>query len=480
MKTAYLLKPALVLLVTMTSSIAFAQGATANQLYAQARQAKNAGEHDKAVELLKQVLVLSPDFAVGYYDLACTYALKGDKEKALSSLRDAVDKGYVYFERMKNDPDLKKLRSRKEFKAILADKDKYIRAAADKAMQHWKDKLGGSYKFERDDKYRLIIACEVPEASKQNIVNNLRLAAKSHGKNLFMKKPDYYISVVICRSSQSFVALLGQAYSRAAGVYVHAHKTLYVNSQSGIGTVTHEFTHALQWADALARKQDMQPQWIIEGFGTLYESPTFTKGGELKSHLSWTHHWRLPGLKTSIQNGTYAGWKNLFYNWATIPAAHAYQITKYIFLYLQEQGLLYRFYEEYVACYPARQTARSTTEAGIKAFEKVCGKKIAELEPEWKEWVLNLGKPMMGVYFDQNYTGAGARIEKVEPGSPAEAGGMKPGDIILEMDGHTVNDYTNNQELLKKKERGETAVFKVKRDEKELEVTVKLGVWPRK
>jgi hypothetical protein len=381
---------------------------------------------------------------------------------------------------MKNDPDLKKVRTHKEYKAILADREKYAKKAADRTMESWKSKLGGSCSFERDDKYRFIIAYETTAAAKNSVMNTLRLTKGSHAKHLFKKEPDYYLSVVICKSSQSFVGLLGAAYSRAAGVYIHAHKTLYVNAATGIGTATHEFTHALHWADALARKHDMQPQWVIEGFGTHYESPTFTKSGEIRSHVSWQHHWRLPSLQQSIRNGTYSGWQKTFYAWATVPVAHAYQIVKYIFLYLQEEGKLYDFYEEYLKNYPENPTAQSTSEAGVKALEKVCGKKVRELEQEWKDWVLSINRPMMGVYFDQNYSGEGAKIEKVEPGSPAERGGMKAGDIILEMDGRAVKDYTANQKLLQGKKRGDKAVFKVKRGAEEVELTLSLGVYPGK
>ena len=470
--------PAILLTLAVVCLPAHAQDV--NQLYAQANQAKKSGDYDKAIELYKKVLELSPDFAVGYYDLACTHALKGDRKDAINNLKKAVDKGYVYFERMKDDPDLKKLKNDKDFKAILKDRDRYVKAAADNKLDYLKTKLGDSFKYTRDDKYKLIIAYEVSAAQMQNIIRNLQLTANSHAKNLFTKKPDYYLSVVICSGGQAFTRLLGAAYARAAGAYVHAHKTLYVRIDTGIGTVTHEFTHALHWADALARKQDMQPQWIVEGFGTLYESPTFTKAGEIRSHLSWQHHWRLPGLQQSIQNGTYKGFKNVFYNWSAVNIAHAYQIVKYLFLYLQEEDLLYKFYKEYTKTYPDDPSASNTTAAAVKALEKVLGKKIDEFETEWKNWVLTLNKPMMGVYFDENYSGKGARIREVVNGSPAQRGGMQAGDIILSMDGKPVEDHKGNLELLKKKKRGDKAVFKVKRADEEIELTLELGVYPHK
>jgi S1-C subfamily serine protease len=48
------------------------------------------------------------------------------------------------------------------------------------------------------------------------------------------------------------------------------------------------------------------------------------------------------------------------------------------------------------------------------------------------------------------------------------------------MDGKPVKDYNANQELLKTKKRGKEAVFTVKRADKEIKLTLKLGTWLKK
>jgi putative serine protease PepD len=48
--------------------------------------------------------------------------------------------------------------------------------------------------------------------------------------------------------------------------------------------------------------------------------------------------------------------------------------------------------------------------------------------------------PVIGVTLDPFYAGIGARVESVTPGSPADAAGLAPGDVIVEIDGRPIPD----------------------------------------
>jgi putative serine protease PepD len=50
--------------------------------------------------------------------------------------------------------------------------------------------------------------------------------------------------------------------------------------------------------------------------------------------------------------------------------------------------------------------------------------------------------PLMGVQLDLNYTDAGARVESVTAGSGADTAGLKPGDIIVTVNGRSIDDAT--------------------------------------
>lgn len=72
----------------------------------------------------------------------------------------------------------------------------------------------------------------------------------------------------------------------------------------------------------------------------------------------------------------------------------------------------------------------------------------------------------------------GARIESTGPGSPADKAGMKRGDIILEVDGESVNSVNELQIKIAQHRPGDTVTLLVWRDRRKWEVDVELGEAP--
>src|SRR4051812_37439995 len=64
-------------------------------------------------------------------------------------------------------------------------------------------------------------------------------------------------------------------------------------------------------------------------------------------------------------------------------------------------------------------------------------------------------------------------IETVQPGSPAEAGGMRPYDVVLTQNGHDLIANPPAQPALA----GDTVVFLVRRNGVEIPLTVVMGRW---
>lgn len=72
----------------------------------------------------------------------------------------------------------------------------------------------------------------------------------------------------------------------------------------------------------------------------------------------------------------------------------------------------------------------------------------------------------------------GARVEKVQPQSPAERAGLKAGDVVLSIDNSTVTGSASLRNQVAARRPGSKVVVKVLRDGKESEIQVVLGTLP--
>jgi len=76
----------------------------------------------KALDWYKKALAVDPDFGDAYYNMACVYALQGEKEMALRYLQIAALNGYATADGMDHDPDLESLRGEKAYQALVRQK----------------------------------------------------------------------------------------------------------------------------------------------------------------------------------------------------------------------------------------------------------------------------------------------------------------------------------------------------------------------
>jgi serine protease Do len=74
--------------------------------------------------------------------------------------------------------------------------------------------------------------------------------------------------------------------------------------------------------------------------------------------------------------------------------------------------------------------------------------------------------------------GEGVLVADVMPGSPAEAGGLKSGDVIVEFEGQKMLEIPDLQRIVADTEPGKTARLTVLRDGKPETVSVKIGEMP--
>jgi TolB-like protein/Flp pilus assembly protein TadD len=74
----------------------------------------------EAVSETAKALELSPDDPLILYNCACVFARLGEVERALTALRQSIEKGHASFGWMRNDPDLASLREHPEFARLTA------------------------------------------------------------------------------------------------------------------------------------------------------------------------------------------------------------------------------------------------------------------------------------------------------------------------------------------------------------------------
>jgi len=176
----------------------------------------------------------------------------------------------------------------------------------------------------------------------------------------------------------------GAARRPAAGVRVRAlegrpsRSSEALNIATGGGTLVHEIVHPF-----MAANFPSCPAWFNEGLGSLFEQSV-----EREGHIAGLPNWRLPGLKHAIRRGTVPSFREL-----THTSTHAfyeedpgtnYAQARYLLYYLQEQGLLVRYFHEFVA--HAKEDA-----TGYRTLERVLGNPdMTAFQGRWASFVLAL------------------------------------------------------------------------------------------
>jgi lipopolysaccharide biosynthesis regulator YciM len=77
------------------------------------------GEYQKGLEFDLRLSQLKPENKLIRYNLACSYALTGQKDKALTCLNKAIELGYADLDHLKKDTDLDTIKSDPRFQSII-------------------------------------------------------------------------------------------------------------------------------------------------------------------------------------------------------------------------------------------------------------------------------------------------------------------------------------------------------------------------
>ena len=230
----------------------------------------------------------------------------------------------------------------------------------------------------------VVIGDEPAETVKERSENTVKWAVDKLKQDFFTKDPNEILDIWLFKDAASYEKntklLFGEKPGTPYGYYSSAHKALIMNIATGGGTLVHEIVHPFMEANCPAC-----PAWLNEGLGSLYE-----QSGEVGGHIHGFTNWRLPGLQRAIASGTVPSFKALtaldpngFYN---EDKGTNYGQSRYLCYYLQEKGLLIKFYQEFYSHQKEDPT-------GYKSLQKILGETDMErFKTKWEKYVLSLSQ----------------------------------------------------------------------------------------
>jgi hypothetical protein len=435
-------------------------------------------DYAKAIEKYGEILKAEPEDTLAFYNLACAYALSGDKTRALELLRKSVEGGFVSFGHITHDPDLDSLREEAAYKDLLARKDEYVRQASERAVKQITEYLARqkidakAYKTFYDEERRFVYLHAKSEDEFALVRKGMEDFAACLWRDLFEHRPEQPLYIVLLTAQDSPKVLK----NGIGGIFMNAANTLFCGDMPAYkllraSIVTHEFTHGLHWADQMARQQQ-HPIWLVEGLSTLFETSRREDG-----KLTPLHSYRLSVVQQAVKIDRSIPWDTF----AKLNPIHfmananlCYAQARYMFLYLHEKGLLKAFYDEYT-----KASSYEGDKSALEAFEVVFGKPAAAVERDWKEWVLKQQVPaiaFLGVQTEEK--DQRLIVKSVVDSSAASAAGIRKGDVIVTLEGTPIRTQSDLMEVIGNRNVGEEIDIGLERDGKPVALTATLKERP--
>jgi hypothetical protein len=437
---------------------------TAASLGRQAEGMIKQGKVKDAEALLTRALGMDSRNVGNLYNMACVMSLQGKSEEAMGFLRSAAEEGLTDFKSILADKDLASLRETDSFKDFISKQDEYQDRSATKVLDFFKKEFGQDYLYEQDTKNNFIFVVDSDPKTLESLKGWILKQTASLNEQIFEVKPDYYIAVLLPNPTD-FKTMVPQ--QGANGIYDPDRHTLVCLKMGQV--LTHEFTHALHHAD---RAGQTHPDWFCEGLASMYEAGRFD-GDKLVP----ADNYRLSAVQDAGKRNALIPLSRLmtldqktFVSNATL----AYGQSSSFLLYLHEQNQLKGFYQQL-------KKDIATDPTGSKSLQKSTGKTIAQLETDWKAWMMARTPPastagpnsaVIGITFQQQTDGL--RVQSVFASSPAAKAGVKPMDVLVGIDADEVRDQQSIYPILAIHEPGDEVVLKLRRNDQYVQVPIKL------
>lgn len=229
----------------------------------------------------------------------------------------------------------------------------------------------------------VVIGDESSETVRSRAEKTVKWAVDRLKQDYFQKDPEP-IDIWLFRDKDSYEqharSLFNDSPSSRFGYYSAGHHALIMNISTGGGTLVHEIVHPFMRANF----PDC-PAWFNEGLASLYEAST-----EKDGHIHGLINWRFKGLEKAIHQKKTIPFEKLmalseteFYGGADGYAEY-YAQSRYLCYYLQQRGLLTRYYREFLA-------NSKTDPTGYKTLKRILGvSNMSAFQQEWEKFILGL------------------------------------------------------------------------------------------
>ncbi len=231
----------------------------------------------------------------------------------------------------------------------------------------------------------VVIGNEEPDKVRHRSARTVKWAIDLLKKDYFTNDPAYIIDIWLFKDKTSYEKYAWELFNDKPetpfGYYLEEEKALLMNISTGGGTLVHEMVHPFMRANFPGC-----PPWFDEGMASLYE-----QCGEKGGHIYGYTNWRLEGLQEAIESGRVPSFKTLtamrptkFY---LQDKGTNYAQARYLCYYLQEQGLLVKYYHEF------RENV-DVDPSGYDNLKKVLGvEDMKAFKKKWETFVMNLSFP---------------------------------------------------------------------------------------
>jgi hypothetical protein len=230
----------------------------------------------------------------------------------------------------------------------------------------------------------VVLGDEPADVVQMRADKTVKWAVEKLKRDYFTRDPDEVIDVWLFKDDASYrtnaLRLFGDTPATRFGYYSAQHHALVMNIATGGGTLVHEIVHPFMRANF-----PQCPAWFNEGLASLYEQAT-----EKNGHICGLVNWRYEGLERDIKAGKLISFRQLtamsdneFYGGRDNPNySDHYAQARYLCYYLQEKGLLVKFYREFRA-------NAGTDPTGYETLQRVLGERDMDaFQKRWEQFIL--------------------------------------------------------------------------------------------